>query len=247
MADLAYTLAPNVLDRLGSIAYNKISLAHGMKDDLEKLKLITLSLKIYSTMQWMYWMNLSANYKGETLSNRKVRRFFSYSNPLAYRFSVAHRIKEIRKKLDEVDKNMRQFQLIKTPLNVEESFRETHSFVNLSDVIGRDREKREFVDIVLKDKTQESIGRVVIGEESRIIVTTRNNVVASIMGETNTYELKGLLEKDCFSLFFRYAFGSEATAAEYPQLKQIGEEIVRKCGGVPLALKTLCSLLRLKK
>uniref|UniRef100_A0A803R5W1 Disease resistance N-terminal domain-containing protein n=1 Tax=Cannabis sativa TaxID=3483 RepID=A0A803R5W1_CANSA len=45
MADLAYTIAGNVLDKLGSLAYQEVSLAWGMKQDLDKLKLITLALQ----------------------------------------------------------------------------------------------------------------------------------------------------------------------------------------------------------
>ncbi|XP_062117730.1 putative disease resistance protein RGA3 [Humulus lupulus] len=66
------------------------------------------------------------------------------------------------------------------------------------------------------------------------------------MGGTRPYELTGLPEKDSLSLFFKFAFRGEEEA-KYPELKQIGEEIMRKCRGVPLALKTLGSLLRLKK
>ncbi|KAF4362798.1 hypothetical protein F8388_022455 [Cannabis sativa] len=233
MADLAYTIAGNVLDKLGSLAYEEVSLAWGMKDDLNKLKLITLALQEVlpdaETKQeerptlktWVVELkdtfhdavDVLDEFECELLRRkvvkqyasfgRKVHRFFSHSNPIVYCFSVAHRIREIRERLDEIDKNMEKFQLIKIAPNVDQSVRETHSFVNLLDVI-----------------------------------------VASIMGETKPYELKGLPEKESLSLFFKCAFGSEAAVAEYPQLKQIGEEIVKKCGGVPLALKTLGSRLR---
>ncbi|KAF4384427.1 hypothetical protein G4B88_028501 [Cannabis sativa] len=48
MADLAYTIAGNVLDKLGSLAYEDVTVAwgiKGMKQDLDKLKLITFALQ----------------------------------------------------------------------------------------------------------------------------------------------------------------------------------------------------------
>ncbi|KAF2307923.1 hypothetical protein GH714_033394 [Hevea brasiliensis] len=41
---------------------------------------------------------------------------------------------------------------------------------------------------------------------SKILVTTRNNTVASIMGTTPTYELKGLSNDECMDLFTRWSF-----------------------------------------
>ena len=77
---------------------------------------------------------------------------------------------------------------------------------------------------------------------SKILVTTRNSSVATIMDTTTTYNLKGLSEEDCMSLFVKLAFkvGQEN---QYPNLLNIGREIVKKCKGVPLAVKTLASLL----
>ncbi|XP_077215552.1 putative disease resistance protein RGA1 [Tasmannia lanceolata] len=58
--------------------------------------------------------------------------------------------------------------------------------------------------------------------------------------------LTGLSFSDCWSLFERQAFGSERS--EEPQnLVPIGEQIVEKCGGVPLAAKALGRLLRGKQ
>ncbi|XP_030926878.1 disease resistance protein RGA2-like isoform X2 [Quercus lobata] len=77
---------------------------------------------------------------------------------------------------------------------------------------------------------------------SKILVTTRNSSVATIMDTTSTYNLKGLPEEDCVSLFVKLAFkvGQEN---QYPNLLNIGREIVKKCKGVPLAVSTLAGLL----
>ena len=41
---------------------------------------------------------------------------------------------------------------------------------------------------------------------SKIIVTTRDKLVANVMGTHPMYELKGLYDEECFSIFIRCAF-----------------------------------------
>ncbi|TYI48293.1 hypothetical protein E1A91_D13G237300v1 [Gossypium mustelinum] len=78
--------------------------------------------------------------------------------------------------------------------------------------------------------------------QSKIIVTTRSLKVASIMSSICPYELKGLSFEDCLTLFAKWAF-NDGDERRYPNLIRIGEEIVKKCKGVPLAVRTLGSLL----
>ncbi|MBA0788956.1 hypothetical protein Gotri_027641, partial [Gossypium trilobum] len=77
---------------------------------------------------------------------------------------------------------------------------------------------------------------------SKIIVTTRSLNVASIMSSIPPYILKGLSLEDCLRLFIKWAF-NDGNERHYPNLIRIGEEIVKKCKGVPLAVRTLGSLL----
>ncbi|KDO39284.1 hypothetical protein CISIN_1g048833mg [Citrus sinensis] len=79
---------------------------------------------------------------------------------------------------------------------------------------------------------------------SKILVTTRSRKVASIMGTrggTTGFNLQGLPFEDCLSLFMKCAFKEERD--KHPNLVKIGVEIVKKCGGIPLAVRTLGSLL----
>ncbi|XP_024635256.1 putative disease resistance RPP13-like protein 1 isoform X2 [Medicago truncatula] len=80
---------------------------------------------------------------------------------------------------------------------------------------------------------------------SKIIVTTRNKEVASIMKSTKELNLEKLKESECWSMFVRHAFYGR-NASEYPNLESIGKKIIGKCGGLPLAVKTLGNLLRRK-
>ena len=167
------------MEKLGSLAYEEISLAWGMKDDLWKLKETTEILKAVlldaekkqeRDEQLRLWLSRLTDvfedaqdvldeFECELLRRqvvkehgnlcRKVRRFFSRSNPLAFRFSIAHQIKEIRQKLDEIAKEMNKFQLISNQLNqtqrnlMQETREMTHSYVKASDVIGRDTDKEK--------------------------------------------------------------------------------------------------------
>ncbi|GAB4841626.1 hypothetical protein Ancab_022340 [Ancistrocladus abbreviatus] len=81
---------------------------------------------------------------------------------------------------------------------------------------------------------------------SGIIVTTRNEGVADIMGGFPKVRLHKLSNEDGWSLLSRYAFQSGSGTDADSQLVKIGQEIVEKCDGLPLAIKILGSSLRSK-
>ena len=77
---------------------------------------------------------------------------------------------------------------------------------------------------------------------SRIVVTTRNQRVAALMGAYFTYPLSHLSDDDCWLLFAKHAF--RTSNHEEEPFKSIGKQIVEeKCKGLPLAAKTLGGLL----
>ncbi|XP_034703238.1 putative disease resistance RPP13-like protein 1 [Vitis riparia] len=79
---------------------------------------------------------------------------------------------------------------------------------------------------------------------SKIIVTTRSKKVANMMeGDKNLHELQNLSDDECWSVFKKHAFGN-SSIDEHSNLALIGKEIVRKCGGLPLAATALGGLLR---
>ncbi|CAK8543210.1 unnamed protein product [Lathyrus sativus] len=77
---------------------------------------------------------------------------------------------------------------------------------------------------------------------SQIIVTTRSKSIAKMTGTLPSYVLSGLSQDDCLSLFLKWAF-KEGEEINHPGLVKIGKEIVKKCAGVPLAVRTLGSSL----
>lgn len=81
---------------------------------------------------------------------------------------------------------------------------------------------------------------------SRLLVTTRNESVASILRTVTSYHLKKLTDGDCWLLFAKHAFGNKKSIA-CPELEIIGRNIIKKkCNGLPLAAKTFGGLLRSK-
>ncbi|KAJ9685869.1 hypothetical protein PVL29_017799 [Vitis rotundifolia] len=77
---------------------------------------------------------------------------------------------------------------------------------------------------------------------SKIVVTSRSETVAKVMRAIHTHQLGTLSPEDSWSLFTKLAFPNGDSCA-YPQLEPIGREIVKKCQGLPLAVKALGSLL----
>ncbi|XP_044507249.1 putative disease resistance protein RGA4 [Mangifera indica] len=282
---------------------------------------------------------------GQSIS-RKVRHFFSSSNPIVFRFRLACKIKEINKRLTKIAAKKDDFNLTEKIYsnNILGWERETHSFVHASDVIGRDKDKEEVMKILLCPSDghenvsvisivgigglgKTTLAKLVYNDEkvsdyfklkmwicvsdefslkrllieiinsaigqkynhmsmdqlqtilrdiirdkkyllvlddvwnenyelwcdlrnlliecvsgSKIIVTTRSDRVALIMGYVSTYKLKGLSLNQCLLVFVKYAF-KEGQEKQYPNLIEIGKEIVKKCRGVPLAVRALGSLL----
>ncbi|XP_037455146.1 disease resistance protein RGA5-like [Triticum dicoccoides] len=79
---------------------------------------------------------------------------------------------------------------------------------------------------------------------SRVMVTTRLDDVAVKACQSDRaciYRMKPLNEQDSRKLFFDRVFGSENVCP--PQFTEFSVEIIRKCGGLPLAIITIASLL----
>ncbi|KAL7619092.1 hypothetical protein Lser_V15G03320 [Lactuca serriola] len=78
---------------------------------------------------------------------------------------------------------------------------------------------------------------------SKLMVTTRDTRVALVMDSDEAYHLQVLSNEVALSLFAQHALG-EKNFDKHPTLKLHGEGIVKKCGRLPLALKTLGRVLK---
>ncbi|XP_058108869.1 putative disease resistance protein RGA3 [Magnolia sinica] len=106
----------------------------------------------------------------------------------------------------------------------------------LDDVWSKDSEKWEKLILPFQDGAP----------GSRIIVTTRIEDVAGMMGSTDhMHKLAVLSDEDCWLLFRSKAL-EHRSEEERSELEEIGRQIVKKCAGVPLAAKTIGSVMHLK-
>ncbi|XP_008240990.1 PREDICTED: putative disease resistance protein RGA4 [Prunus mume] len=187
MADLAFLLATRLIEKLGSIVSDEISLAWGVKADLQKLEqtmsiikdvLLDAEQKQAHNQQLCSWLqqlkhvfldaeDLLDEFECETLRRQvvetfhpttgKVRRFFSHSNPMAFRSRVGHQIKEIKERLDEL-KSIRAIFDSLTRTDHHETVNMTHSFVRASKVIGRESDKKQIVSLLMQQGDDDQSG-----------------------------------------------------------------------------------------
>ncbi|KAK4577722.1 hypothetical protein RGQ29_028014 [Quercus rubra] len=370
-----FNIAQKVLEKLGSLAFQEARLIWGAEIDLgrfEKTLSIVKAVLLDAEEQQAHNQELTVwlgqlkevfydaqdvldEFECEALrrqvvemqgsTTRKVRRFFSSSNPLIFRTKMAHKVKEIRARLDEVAADRSKFDLSERSddRHVVRGREMSYSFVQPSDVIGRDQDKENIVKhlmdpsdgqsisvvpvvgigglgktalaklvfnderviehfelkcwvcvsdefvlkqllvkiiksitsenrsdldeeqlqvllrnnldgkkffLVLDDVWNEDRGKWIelrnlltgVANGSKILVTTRSPTIASMMGTMSPYNLEGLLHQECLSLFIKWAF-DEGKERQHTNLVEIGDAIVKKCKGVPLAVKSLGSLL----
>jgi len=79
---------------------------------------------------------------------------------------------------------------------------------------------------------------------NKMIITTRSNAIAKLTSNIPPLELKGLSEKDSWSLFSNKAFGPGQESNYIDE--NIKKEIVERCQGVPLVIKAIARLMSLK-
>ncbi|XVF18556.1 hypothetical protein REPUB_Repub11eG0032800 [Reevesia pubescens] len=107
--------------------------------------------------------------------------------------------------------------------------------------------------LVLDDIWNESyndwtILRSPFGGGTKIIVTTRLQKVSSNVDPdaVNTFHLDKLSHDDCLSIFTQHALRAR-NFNDHLEFKEVGENMVRRCNGLPLAAKAIGGLLRTRK
>ncbi|KAK4564518.1 hypothetical protein RGQ29_006549 [Quercus rubra] len=80
---------------------------------------------------------------------------------------------------------------------------------------------------------------------SKVVITTRAKLVADITSPISQYSLKGLSEDQSWSLLKQMAFEEEQETIN-SNFKAIGMDILKKCKGVPLAIKIIGRVLNKK-
>ncbi|XP_019178928.1 PREDICTED: putative disease resistance protein RGA3 isoform X2 [Ipomoea nil] len=80
---------------------------------------------------------------------------------------------------------------------------------------------------------------------SRILVTSRSERVATMMGSVYVHQLDLISDEEAWLLLSRKAFPGRREE-DCEKLKDIGQKIAQKCKGLPLAARVMGSLLRFK-
>ncbi|KAB1200066.1 putative disease resistance RPP13-like protein 1 [Morella rubra] len=146
----------------------------------------------------------------------------------------------------------------------------TTSPVEESSVFGRDNDREMIINLLLSDcgrgNEMSVIAIVGMGDDvwtenpvhqkflnellrygvrgSKIIITTRNESVVAAM-HVIAIHLDELSEESCWSLFRKHAFHDDTSiTTPHPELEELCQNIVKKCQGLPLAIKAIGDLLR---
>ncbi|CAK9153376.1 unnamed protein product [Ilex paraguariensis] len=147
-------------------------------------------------------------------------------------FSIQRLTKAIIELIEGVGCNISELDLLQRRL--QERLRGKRFLLVLDDVWNEENGKWDRLKDVLRCGSKGSM----------LIVTTRIVKVAHMMATLPIYHLGYLSDDDSWTLFKRRAFGNGRE--ENLELETIGKAIVKKCGGVPLAVKALGSLMWFK-
>ncbi|KAE8098762.1 hypothetical protein FH972_016801 [Carpinus fangiana] len=183
MAELAFGIIGNVIEKVGYVAYQEFGLALGFKSNLKKLaRTMSIIREVLLDAEkkqasdrllriWIGQLNDVLHDAEDVLdeiqyqalrkqavatygsTSTKVRHFFSSSMTRAFPFKLAHKIKGIRERLDEIAADKDQFNLTKQheDWRIMHRLRDTDSisFVHPSTVIGRDEAKENIINLLM--------------------------------------------------------------------------------------------------
>ncbi|CDP19215.1 unnamed protein product [Coffea canephora] len=167
-------------------------------------------------------------------NNDKVKNHFELRNWICV--SDPFDQKRIAKAiLENAGKSSQESELDPLIQRIKETFSGKRFLLVLDDVWTEDDSKWEPFQNSLKDGAPGSV----------ILVTTRSHRVAAVVGTTHTHQMALMSDSDCWLIMQRIAFANKSGDL-CKKVERIGQKIAEKCKGLPLAAKTMGSLLRLK-
>ncbi|KAL8159822.1 hypothetical protein V2J09_001359 [Rumex salicifolius] len=182
---------------------------------------------------------------GGSAFKKEVTLFFSKSNQLCLVIKTAHEIKAIRESLDGINDDMSPFQLqyqkIEEKHQLQREFRETiqgkkHLLV-IDDVWDENASNWSRLKILL------NCGKI----GSKVLITTHKRKVAQCFDAIKPYYMLNVLsEESAWSLFVEMAFEGGKFDGD-SKLVSAGQQILHKCGYVPLAVSMIGRMLRYRK
>ncbi|XP_028799848.1 putative disease resistance protein RGA4 [Neltuma alba] len=186
-------IAGNVFQGLTSVALEEFKLLRNAKHDAESMKntilairatLLDAEARANNNHQVSFWLkrlkdvlydadDLLDDLSTEALRRgimtrkvaKKVRIFFSKSNQVVYNFKMAHKLRELRGRLGEIDTDKKQFDFDDhppKPLSLLEERKQTYSFVQEDEIIGREKEKDMILSYLLDNDAEASVSIIPI-------------------------------------------------------------------------------------
>ncbi|KAJ1437611.1 Virus X resistance protein-like, coiled-coil domain [Sesbania bispinosa] len=268
---MAEALLGVVFENLSSLIQNELATMSGIKEKAEKLlstsELIKAVLEDAEQKQltekpvklWLQKLKDAVYVLDDILdecsieSHRLVGPSSFKPRNIVFRYRIGNKLKMISRRFDEIaesgDRGVAEW-------------RQTSSIIDQPQIYGRDEDKEKIVEFLLNQACGSDflsiypivglggVGKTTLAQmvynddrvsSASILVPTRDKDVATIMGTCQAHHLSGLSDDECWLLFKQCAFGP--TKEEREELVAIGKEIVKKCGGLPLAAQALGGLL----
>ncbi|XP_075673635.1 disease resistance protein RGA2-like [Castanea sativa] len=219
---ILFGVAQKMIESLGSQLFQEIGSLWGVKDELQNIKSTVSRIQAVlqdaaeqqnhnrQVRDWLEKLkdvvydadDLLGEFSTEasrrramsgTKFNKKVRTFFSSENQVAFRFEMSGKIKAMRKKLDAIAKENRDFNLTVSPpenysLNMQRE--ETHSFVPNEEVIGREHDKEKIIKLLLEPNNEENLSVIPIVGIGGLGKTTLAQFVYNDENVNKHFELK---------------------------------------------------------
>jgi hypothetical protein len=218
---ILYGVAQKMIENLGSQIFQDIGSLWGVQDELDNIKSIVSRIQAvlqdaaeqqsqnHQVRDWLEKLKDAVYEADDLLSEfsteasrrramsgnkitKEVRTFFSKSNQVAFRHEMSRKIKAMRKKLDAIAKENRDFNLkVHLPEKYSVSIkRETHSFVPNEKVIGREDDKEAIINLLLDPNVEVNVSVVSIVGIGGLGKTTLAQYVYNDETVINHFELK---------------------------------------------------------
>ncbi|CAL9004240.1 unnamed protein product, partial [Prunus brigantina] len=174
------------------------------------------------------------NNKSDVMKEFELKVWVSVSDD----FDVVRLTKAILESVTSKPVKVEEFSKMQHDLN--EQLRGKKFLIVLDDIW--DKSDRDLYDLWTRLQSPFSVG----AQGSKIIVTTRDQNVATIMGAsaTEVLNLEYMSDDNCLEIFEQHAFVNNDRPSNFELLQK---KIAEKCSGLPLAARTLGGLLRQKK
>ena len=200
--------------KLGSKAFQKILSMYDLlketaklKEKLDTVQAVLLDaeekqLKSHAVQHWVQRLKLfmydaddflddmATHYLQRGGLTSQVSHFFSSSNQVVFRCKMSHRLKDIKERLGDIQNDISLLNLIPCVHTEEEnSWRDTHSFVLASEIVGRDENKEEIVKL-LSSNNEKNLSIVAIVGIGGLGKTTLAQLVYNDERVVKHFELK---------------------------------------------------------